>query len=335
MSDSTSFLERPTADVPAVARPNPARAFFGRYYLQLVLVAAVVLLAIAVPAFRSPLNVQNVLLQSSFAGLVACGMTLLIAAGLFDLSVAGVIALCGVAVATVLPSTTIGMAIGATLLLGASLGALNGVVVTKIRIPAFIATLGMLNLYLAAAFIWTSGEVIPIASYNFLSIVTATVFGIPVMFLIFVLVCVLSHLLLHKSYFGRRLRGIGSSEPAATMAGYRVDRVKIVAFTLTGLFSAIAAIGLSGLLSSANATMATGYELNAIAIAVVGGTALRGGEGTLLGTFTGALIFAVLGNALNLLRVDPYWQYLAVGLVLVAAIAAGALRKTGHVRGVS
>lgn len=320
------------ASTPSQSRPD-AKQLIGRYYLQVILIVVVILLAITQPNFRSAGNISNVLLQASFAGLVACGMTLLIAGGLFDLSVAGIIAVCGVAVATILPKTTIGAAIGVAIVLGILLGVLNGLVVTKIRIPAFIATLGMLNLYLAVAFIWTEGKVIPIESTAFLQLGNASVLSIPLVFIIFVLVCVVSHLLLHRTYFGRNLRAVGSSEQAARMAGLPVDRVKILAFAVTGLFTAVAALGLSALLSSANGTMATGFELSAIAIAVVGGTALRGGRGTLLGTFTGALVFAVLNNALNLLGVDPYWQYVAVGLVLVAALALGAVRRTGSVRG--
>lgn len=333
-------LQTPTigqsTDPTAGQRPRVSVAgLLGRYYLQLLLVVAIIVLGVVLPTFRTPLNLQNVLVQASFAGLVACGMTLLISAGLFDLSVAGILAICAIAVAVILPHTTIFVAILIAIVIGAALGALNGLVVTRLRIPAFIATLGMLNLYLAVAFIWTNGEVVPITSRNFLGFANTTFFSVPLIFIVFTAVAVLSHLLLHRTYFGRQLRAIGSSEVAAGMAGIGVARVKVIAFALTGLFTAIAAVGLSGLLSTANATMATGLELNAIAIAVVGGTALRGGQGTLLGTFTGALIFSILNNALNLFHVDPYWQYLAVGLVLVAAIALGAARRTGAVRGVS
>jgi len=321
------------ADFASGSEGHVMKDLIGRYYLQVILLVAVALLAVAVPNFRSLSNIQNTLLQASFAGLVACGMTLLIAGGVFDLSVAGIIAVCGVAVAEILPTTTTGVAIGAALLIGMALGALNGFIVTKIRIPAFIATLATLNIYLGVAFIWTQAQVVPIVSTNFLELGNSSILSIPLAFVVFVAVCVLSHLLLHRTYFGRSLRAIGSSEQAASMAGLPVVRVKILTFVVTGLFTGIAAVALSALLSSANGTMATGIELNAIAIAVVGGTALRGGQGTLLGTFTGALVFAVLNNALNLLRVDPYWQYVSVGLVLVIALAIGAARKTASVRG--
>jgi ribose/xylose/arabinose/galactoside ABC-type transport system permease subunit len=322
---ATTRVSRPGGPAGGAAR---LKELASRYYLQAILVAGVLLLAATEPNFRSLPNLQNVLLQASFAGIVACGMTLLIAGGLFDLSVAGIIAVCAVATAKILPTTTIGVAIGVALLIGLGLGVLNGLIVTKIRIPAFIATLGMLNIYLAVAFIWTQGKVVPIVSVNFLQLANARILGIPLAFVIFAVVCILSHVLLHRTYFGRSLRAVGSSEQAAVMAGLPVARVKILAFALTGLFTAVAAVMLSGLLSSANGTMATGFELNAIAIAVVGGTALRGGQGTLLGTFTGALVFAALNNALNLLGVDPYWQYIAIGAVLVAALALGALKKT-------
>jgi ribose transport system permease protein len=141
-------------------------------------------------------------------------------------------------------------------------------------------------------------------------------------------VCVVGYFLLQRTYFGRTLRAIGSSEQATTMAGLPVNRVKIIAFVVAGLMAGIGAIALTGLLSSASGTMASGYELNAIAIAVVGGTGLRGGQGTFFGTFTAALFFAALDDALNLLNINSYWQYVAIGGVLVIALFLGALRQT-------
>lgn len=325
---------RPPRTGAAEARHSRALALLGRYNLLVALVVAALVLALLVPNFRTPGNIQNVLLQASFPGLVAAGMTLLIAGGLFDLSVGAMLAVSGVLVATVLPRTLIGTAVVLAVAAGAAMGVVNGLIVTKVGIPAFIATLAMMNIYLAVAFIWTNGEVIPITSTYFTALGTGTFLGVPLPFAAFTVICVLAYLLLYRTYFGRGLRAIGSSEDAADMAGIAVHRTKVGAFAITGAFTGLAAVFLSAVLSSANGTMATGYELNAIAIAVVGGTALRGGQGTLLGTFTGALVFAVLNNALNLLGVTSYWQYVAVGTVLIIALAAGALRRgAGEVRG--
>ncbi|GLV77769.1 ABC transporter permease [Streptomyces hygroscopicus] len=327
----TNQLQSAVEDGPSKADVRERRSrllsFMTAYYLQVTTAVVIVGLSVFVPDFGNRANLQNIATQASFAGLVACGMTLLITAGLFDLSVAGIIAVVGVVTAKVLPGTTIGMALLLAIVVGIFLGLTNGVVVTKLRIPPFISTFGMLNIYLAVAFIATGGQVIPIDSYYFQQLGTATVAGAPLVFIAFSVVAAASYCLLYRTYFGRRLRAIGSSEQAARMAGIPVDRVKILAFGLTGLFTAIAAIGLSALLSSSGGTMAKDMELNAIAITVVGGTALRGGRGTLLGTFTAAIFITVIANALNLLDVSSYVQNIVTGFILIAALIVGSVRK--------
>ena len=321
-----------TATVPiAAVNPEGTRPTFGsllgRYYLQLVLILSIVAGIIFIPNFATSGNFATILQQASFPGLIACGMTLLIATGQFDLSVAGIVAIGGITAAKILPSTTILITVLAVLAVGVALGIVNGIVVTKMRIPAFIATLGTFNLYTAIAFIWANGQVLPINSDNWLGFTNATYFGIPLVVITFAVAAVVVYLVMRRTYFGRNARGTGSSEPAARMAGLLVDRTKIIAFAITGLLSGVAAIFLSGLFSSANPTMAAGIELNAITIAVVGGTSLRGGSGTLLGTFTAAIFVSLLDDALVLLQVDSYWQYIAVGGVLIAALIAGQMRR--------
>lgn len=308
--------------------------FLRRYYLQVVVVAMFVVLSMAVPNFTSQANLSNIAQQASFAGIVACGMTLLIAGGLFDLSVAGITAVSAIVTALILPSSTIGIAALAGIIAGGVLGVLNGVVVTKIRIPPFIATFGMFNIYTAIAFILTGGSILAITSINFQSFATAAVGPVPAIFIVFVIVCVASYALLYRTKFGRQLRAVGSNEQAAGMAGIRVNRVKITAFAITGIFTGISAVALAALLSSAAGNMAFGVELSAITIAVVGGTALRGGEGRLLGTFTGAIFITAVNSALNLLGVSSYWQSVSIGLILVVTLIIGALTdRRGAIRG--
>jgi len=304
-----------------------AGRYAGRYTLQLVVVVGALLLVAVKPGFASVSNVQAILTGASFAGLIACGETLLIACGMIDLSVAGLLAVCAVVAATVVPHTLVGVAALVAMLLGALLGAVNGLVVTRLRIPPFIATLATMNVFLALSFIWSRGKVEAVQSVYWQQIGTAKLLGVPVTFLAFLVVCVVSWVLLARTHFGRSLRALGSNEVAARMAGIRVERTLLTAFVVAGLFTGVAAVMLSAVLSSAGGTMATGIELNAIAIAVVGGTSLRGGSGTLLGTFTAALLFAGLDSGLNLLGVPSYWQYVAVGGVLVAALALGARRQ--------
>jgi ribose transport system permease protein len=300
---------------------------FGKYFIQWLLLVAVIVLGLVNHNFRQPANLANILLQASFAGIGAAGMTLLIICGAFDLSVAGLLGLCGVALAEVLPGIGVLPAIIATLALGGVLGVANGLVVTKARIPAFIATLGMMNIYLALAFIWTNAQVIPVLNKDFQGLGFGTLLGVPIAFLAMIVVYVIAYLILHYTTYGRYIRAVGSNEIASRVAGLPVDRVRVFAFVLVGIFTALAGILLTGMLSSANAIMATGFELNVIAVVVVGGTSLAGGQGTLFGSFTGALFFTVINNALNMFGVAAYWQYVAVGLIIIFALGIEALRR--------
>lgn len=320
---------------PAGARGRAAvRQHLAQHYLLGVLVVLCLAVGWVEPAFWGPGNLSNVLFQASFVGLAACGMTLLIAGGLLDLSVGGVIAVSAIGVATVLPHTTIGGAMGVALLIGAALGLLNGLLVTYARIAPFIATLGTLYLFLGLAFIWTSGSVMPITSSNYRAATTGSLGWLPFPFLVLLLLAVLTYLLLKRTYFGRTLRAFGSNERAAALAGLPVNRTKVGVFVIAGMCFALAGVFMAGRLSSAEGNMAMGFEMNVIAAVVVGGTALRGGRGTLVGTVVGALLFAVLANTLNLLGVASYWQYVLTGAVLAAAVAVGARRSSAsEVRG--
>jgi len=328
-----------TVKVPAPIDHGPGRLqsalhFASRQYLVAVLVVLAIGVGLAKPSFWGSGNLENVLFQASFMGLAACGMTLLIAGGLLDLSVGGVIAVSAIAVGTVLPSTTIGVAVIFALGIGAVLGLANGLVVTYVRIAPFIATLGTLYLFLGLAFIWTSGKVVPITSSNYRAATTATVGWLPVSFLVFIVLAVGSYLLLSRTYFGRTLRAFGSNERAAVLAGRPVNRVKVLVFVVAGVCFALSGVFMAGRLSSAEGNMAMGFEMDVIAAVVVGGTALRGGRGTTFGTVVGSLLFAVLANALNLLGVASYWQYVVTGAVLVVAIAVGSRRSSAaEVRG--
>jgi ribose/xylose/arabinose/galactoside ABC-type transport system permease subunit len=303
------------------------RRSLARYTIQYLLLVAVVAIALTNENSRQLANIQSVLLQASFVGIGAAGMTVVIVNGAFDLSVATMLSLCGVVLALLLPTLGIVPVIGVSLVLGALLGALNGLVVTKLRIPAFIATLGMMNVYLALAFIINGGQVVPVTDKSFRGLGTGELLGVPIPFLIMVATYLVLHVVLSRTTYGRFIRAAGSNEIAAQVGGIRVDRVRIVAFAILGVCVGLAAVILTAYLSSANAIMAQGYELRVIAAAVVGGTSLRGGSYTLLGTFTGALFFTVISNAMNMYNVGAYWQYVAVGLIIIIALGLDALRR--------
>jgi ribose transport system permease protein len=303
-------------------------SFFATYYIQWLLVLSVIILSAANPYFRTIPNLANILLQGSFAGIAAAGMTLLIISGVFDLSVAGLLGLCAVALVEVLPSVGVVPAILICLLLGVVLGILNGIVVTKLRIPAFVATLGMMNIYLAFGFIWTEGQVISFLNVDLQRLGTGTLFGVlPVPFLMMVGTYLCCYGILNKTIYGRSIRAVGSSEVAAKTSGLPVDLIRIFAFAILGGCTALAAVFLTAVLSSANAIMASGFELTVIATVVIGGTSLRGGQGTLFGSFAGALFFAVISSALNIFNVGAYWQYVVTGVFLISALGVQALRS--------
>lgn len=333
-------IERLTAESKAADPPGPPSRHLSalkvvtvRYALQIFTVVALIVVSILVPNFRQFSNLQDVALQSSFAGLSAAGMTLLIIAGMIDLSVAGIIALTAVTLANLLPYMPLGLAVALSLGVGAVLGLINGIIVTKLRFPPFIATYAMLNVYLAAAFIWTHASTLPLTNESFLGLASAEVLGMPLFFVLMLLGALACSFLLNWTRFGRNLRAIGSSEAASRMAGLAVDRTRIMAFAVFGLLTSAAGIGLASLLSSASANMSIGYELNVVAVAVVGGTSLLGGSGTLLGTVTGAMLFAALDNALNLFNVSSYWQYVVAGVVLAVALVAASSRELVGERG--
>jgi len=236
------------------------RRLASQQYLLVVLVLLALAAGAARPAFWGTGNLSNILFQASFVGLAACGMTLLIAGGLLDLSVSGVIAVSAIAVATFLPSTTIGAAVLLAVLIGAVLGLLNGLLVTYLRIAPFIATLGTLYLFLGVAFIWTFGGVVPITSSNYRAATTGSLGWLPVPFLIFLCLAALTYLLLRHTYFGRTLRAFGSNERAATLAGLPVARAKVTAFVFTGACFALAGVFMAGRLSSAEGNMAMGLR---------------------------------------------------------------------------
>jgi ribose/xylose/arabinose/galactoside ABC-type transport system permease subunit len=299
----------------------------AQYTIQYLLLVAVIFIVLTNENTRQVANLQSVLLQASFVGIGAAGMTVVIINGAFDLSVAGMLGLCGVVLALLLPHVGIVPVVVVSLVLGTLLGVANGLVVTKLRIPAFIATLGMMNIYLALAFIIAQGQVVAVTDKGFRSLGTGKLLEVPIPFLAMIVTYLVLHLVLRRMTYGRLVRAAGSNETAAQVGGVRVDRVRIFAFAIVGACVGLAAVLLTGYLSSANAIMAQGYELRVIAAAVVGGTSLRGGSGTLLGTFTGALFFTVISNALNMYNIGAYWQYVAVGLIIIIALGLDALRR--------
>ncbi|SFF28806.1 ribose transport system permease protein [Paenibacillus algorifonticola] len=282
----------------------------------------VLILILSSPNFLTINNILNVFRQVSINALIAFGMTFVILTGGIDLSVGATLALSGALTAGMMSSgldPITAVIIG--LLAGAVMGAVNGLLVTKTNIAPFIATLATMTIYRGLALVYTDGR--PITGFNsefFTMIGGGYFFGVPVPVMITIILFAVLYFILRKTTFGRNVYAIGGNEEASRLSGIKTGRFKIYVYTLTGLLSSLAGIILASRLNSAQANAGTGYELDAIAAVVLGGTSLSGGRGWIVGTLVGALIIGVLNNGLNLMGVSSFYQQVVKGLVILLAV---------------
>ncbi|WP_456238400.1 ABC transporter permease [Priestia abyssalis] len=281
----------------------------------------VVVMSFLSPAFLNANNLLNVVRQISFIGIVAMGVTMIIITTGIDLSSGSVIALVSVVVASYAhPGDSLFVAIAIGLGIGALCGFINGAVSAKGKIPPFIATLGMMTAARGLALLYSDGRPIPNLSDSFMFLGKGEIAGIPFPIIVFIVMGIISHLLLSKTKFGKYTYAIGGNEQAARICGINVDRYKIMIYTYAGLLAAIAGMMLTARISVGQPSMGVMFELDAIAAAVIGGTSLAGGVGTIAGTMIGALIIGVLNNGLDLLGVSSYWQQILKGAIIVSAV---------------
>jgi ribose transport system permease protein len=304
------------------------------------LVVLVLLLAILSPDFLTANNLLNVGVQASVVAVLAFGMTFVIVSGGIDLSVGSVAGLAGIV--TGWSITTAGLPLWLSVLVGLASGAvaglLSGALITAGRVPPFIATLAMLSVARGAALVIAEGR--PITVQGWLAdLGSGGLFGVlPYPVLVMVVIGLITAFVLRRTYAGRAMYAIGGNAEAARLSGIKVTRQRLAVYALSGAFAAVAGILLMARLASAQPEAGTGYELDAIAAVVIGGASLSGGVGTALGTFLGALVLAVLRNGLNLLDVSAFWQQVAIGVVIAAAVLFDSVRqrrsskKTGALR---
>ncbi|WP_413366129.1 ribose ABC transporter permease [Lysinibacillus sp. 3P01SB] len=283
----------------------------------------VIVITLLNPSFLSVNNLLNVLRQVSISALIAFGMTFVILTGGIDLSVGSTLALTGAAAASLLASGTDPIiAMGAALILGLLLGAVNGVIITKGKVAPFIATLATMTIYRGLTLVYTEGR--PVSglgdSAAFQMFGKGYFFGIPVPVITMIITFVVLYFILHKTTFGRRVYAVGGNEEASKLSGISPDRVKIAVYAITGLLAAMSALILTSRLNSAQPTAGESYELDAIAAVVLGGTSLTGGKGWIFGTLVGALIIGVLNNGMNLIGVSSFFQQVVKGVVILLAV---------------
>ncbi|HEX9006989.1 MAG TPA: ribose ABC transporter permease [Bacteroidota bacterium] len=285
-------------------------------------------LTLASPYFLTVSNLLNVAQQSVIIAVIAAGMTFVIISAGIDLSVGSVLACAGLVMASALRAgASTGTGIALALGVGLAAGILNGLLVTFGRLPPFIATLGTMSIWRGLALMYTDGTPISGFSAGFRELANGTAFGIPVPVMIMLLVFAVSHFLLIRTKMGRYAYAMGGNEEGAILSGINVRFHKTALYAFCGMLSGLAAVLLTARLNSAQPIAGTAYELDAIAAAVIGGTSLMGGEGTLVGTLIGALIMGILRNGLNLLNVSSYLQQVAIGSVIIIAVFVDMMMK--------
>lgn len=332
---TVEYMNPEPAAPPPVIERRPIRSSKLKLPREIGILGALALmllvLAVFIPQFRAIGNLTNITRNFSFVGIVALGMTMVILTGGIDLSVGSIWGVSAVVTASLLTGGwPLIAAIVTGLIVAAAVGLLNGLCITRLHMSPFVPTLATLSIARSLALIITRGR--PISIYGqqqeaFLWIGGGDILGVPNPFILFVIMAVIFWILLSRTVWGRHVYAVGGNERTARLTGLNVDRLKVVVYVLSAICAGIAGVVQVSYLSSATADLGTGEELAVIAATVIGGTNLAGGEGTILGTVVGAIILEVLRNGLLLFGVDPYWQGVFVGAVIILAVSVDYFRK--------
>jgi ribose transport system permease protein len=319
-SNSTDKKESPSG------RSFAKKIFSGQSsYLIIFIIVLSIVISLVNRNFIKPQNILNILGQISVVGIVASGMAIVLITGEFDISVGSQVSFMGAVLATLITGgANVFLTIIFVLAIGAGLGFINGIIVTKSKCASFIITLGTMTLYHGFVLVLTKGRNIPLQG-EFLGLGRGLVFFIPIPILVFIAVLVLIGLALKYTRYGRTLFAVGGNKEAAYLSGVGVDFYKITAYMLCGLLSALASLVLISKLGASYPNTGDGYELSALASIVVGGVSLWGGKGSALGIFLGVVVFGVLSNALNMVNVSPYFRDVFTGLIIIVSVVMSRL----------
>lgn len=297
------------------------REILRRYGLVLSFLLLCLALTLLSDRFLTGPNLMNVLRQASINGIIAVGMTYVILTAGIDLSVGSIVALSTVIAASLLQSglpAPVGVLAG--LALGTLLGLVNGLVVSRARIPPFVATLGMMTVARGLALTFTEGKPITGLPDSFKFIGAGYLGPVPMPIILFLAVFGIGYFVLNRTVLGESIYELGDNPVAARLAGIRTFRITTLVYVISGFLSALAGLILVARLNSAQPTAGAGFEFDAIAAVVVGGTSFSGGDGSLFGTLIGVLIIQVLNNGLNLLNVSSLWEGVVKGVVIALAL---------------
>ena len=320
---------------------SAAKEYLAKFQSVLALALLLAALSFVSDRFLTVGNGLNVLRQISINLCLSIGMTMIVLSGGIDLSVGSVLALSGAIAAGLLKNGidlpywnvslqfTVFGAMVAGVLVGLASGWCNGFVITRFRMPPFVATLGMLSIARGLTQLWTGNFPITNLGDEFRFIGTGYCLGIPLPVWISAALVAVFVVVTRRTRFGRYLYAVGGNERAAMLSGLPINRIKLLVYTLGGGLAGVAGLLLAARLDAADPKVGVGYELDSIAAVVIGGTSLSGGRGTILGTVLGCLIIGVLNNGLVLLGVSPDWQLVAKGVVILAAVAVDRASRHG------
>ncbi len=299
-----------------------------KYMSELTTVIALIILMVVITIINSNFltanNLLNLLLQVTSNALIAFGMTFVILTGGIDLSVGSILALSSALTAGLLGSgMPVTLAILISLILGCILGMMNGLLISYGKLAPFIVTLATMTIFRGATLVYTNGNPITKGlsdTFLFQFLGQGYIVGIPFPVIIMFIVFIVLYVLLHKTAFGKSVYAIGGNEKAAYISGVKLNKVKIIIYSISGIMASISGLIITSRLSSAQPTAGASYEMDAIAAVVLGGTSLSGGKGRILGTLIGALIIGVLNNGLNIIGVSAFWQQVVKGVVILIAV---------------
>jgi ribose/xylose/arabinose/galactoside ABC-type transport system permease subunit len=307
-----------------IGKKGIGRRLLSQYGIYFAFILLCIFFAIMNPVFISLGNILNILRQISFNAIIAMGMTIVIITAGIDLSVGSVLAVAAVVCASMIQADAqvlpVPVAILIGLLIGAACGAFNGTFITKGGLAPFIVTMVMNTIARGAAQLYTKGRPVSGLAESFLYLGSGFLLGIPVPIYLLALVVLVTWFILNKTRMGRWIYAVGGNEAAARASGINVHKVKMFAYIYSGIMAAFVGLIMTARLNSASPIVGEGYESDAIAAAVIGGTSMDGGRGKVLNVLIGALIIGTISNGLDILNVSSYWQQIIKGLIILGAV---------------
>lgn len=313
-------------------RKKPVLEIIKSYSLYLAFLVIFIVFSLLNENFLSINNILNIIVQSSIIAIIAVGQTMVILTSGIDLSVGSIVGAVGIAIGLLMVAgVSIPVAVVVGMVMGAIFGLINGVIISYGRVPAFITTLGMMGIARGFGLALNEGKPVAGLPMQFEKIASASVGGIPSFVFYTLIIYMIMFIVLERTKFGRYIYAIGGNRDAARLSGVKVKVVEMIVYLFSGLFAGLGSVLLTARLNYATPVAGTGYELDTIAAVVIGGTALSGGHGRIIGTLVGALMLGILRNGLTIVNVSSFFQQIIIGSVIIIAVFADKLNESKNI----